>query len=71
MDSQSTDDTRKSPSQLRARVVQFRFNGTYPKKKNWALDHLPFRNEWVLIVDADEVVGPRTCCGNHSQDPHQ
>src|SRR5205085_3059682 len=39
-----------------ARVVQFHFNGTYPKKKNWALEHLAFRNEWVLIVDADEVV---------------
>ncbi len=30
----------------------------YPKKKNWALENLPFRNEWVLIVDADEVVVP-------------
>ncbi len=41
-------------------VVQFHFNGTYPKKKNWSLDNLPFRNEWVLIVDADEVVVPRS-----------
>src|SRR5690606_15924279 len=41
-----------------ASVVQFRFNGTYPKKKNWALDTIDFRNEWVLIVDADEVVPP-------------
>ncbi len=31
---------------------------SYPKKKNWALDNLPFRNEWVMIVDADEVVVP-------------
>ena len=58
VDSQSTDDTENVAVALGARVVQFRFNGTYPKKKNWALDHLPFRNEWVLIVDADEVVGP-------------
>ena len=41
-----------------ATVIQFHFNGTYPKKKNWALDNLPFRNDWVLIVDADEVVVP-------------
>src|SRR5262249_42752297 len=41
-----------------ATVVQFHFNGTYPKKKNWALENLPFRNDWVLIVDADEVVVP-------------
>ncbi len=39
-------------------MVQFEFNGTYPKKKNWALESLLFRNEWVLIIDADEVVVP-------------
>ncbi len=26
------------------------------KTKNWALEHLPFRNEWVFILDADEVL---------------
>jgi glycosyltransferase involved in cell wall biosynthesis len=58
VDSQSTDETEQVAAAFGARVVQFVFNGTYPKKKNWALDRLPFRNEWVLIVDADEVVGP-------------
>ncbi len=58
VDSQSTDDTEKVAVASGAHVVQFQFNGTYPKKKNWALDELPFRNEWVLIVDADEVVVP-------------
>jgi glycosyltransferase involved in cell wall biosynthesis len=58
VDSQSTDSTVAIAESLGARVVQFHFNGTYPKKKNWALDNLPFRNEWVLIVDADEVVVP-------------
>ena len=38
--------------------MQFYFNGTYPKKKNWALENLHLRNEWVLIVNADEVVLP-------------
>lgn len=58
VDSQSDDDTRAVAEELGARVVQFHFNGVYPKKKNWALENLPFRNEWVLIVDADEVVVP-------------
>ena len=58
VDSQSTDATAEVAAEFGAEVVQFHFNGTYPKKKNWALDHLPFRNEWVLIVDADEVVVP-------------
>jgi len=34
------------------------FQGSYPKKKNWALENLLFRNEWVLIVDADEWITP-------------
>ncbi|MHC5542870.1 glycosyltransferase family 2 protein [Singulisphaera rosea] len=58
IDSQSTDETVEVAEAFGARVVQFQFNGSYPKKKNWALENLPFRNEWVLIVDADEVVVP-------------
>ena len=58
VDSQSTDGTHDVAADHGATVVQFAFNGTYPKKKNWALENLPFRNEWVLIVDADEVVVP-------------
>ncbi|HWE39308.1 MAG TPA: glycosyltransferase family 2 protein, partial [Isosphaeraceae bacterium] len=58
VDSRSTDDTVAVAESLGATVEQFEFNGSYPKKKNWALDTLPFRNEWVLIVDADEVVVP-------------
>jgi glycosyltransferase involved in cell wall biosynthesis len=58
VDSQSSDETVQVAEKHGAHVVQFHFNGTYPKKKNWALDALLFRNEWVLIVDADEVVVP-------------
>src|SRR4051812_41913026 len=58
VDSQSTDETARVAEEHGARLVQFHFNGSYPKKKNWALDNLPLRNEWVLIVDADEVVVP-------------
>ncbi len=58
VDSQSTDGTAEKAREMGANVVQFHFNGVYPKKKNWALENLPFRNEWVLIVDADEVVTP-------------
>lgn len=58
VDSQSTDGTIQAAEAEGAEVVQFHFNGVYPKKKNWALENLPFRNEWVLIVDADEVIPP-------------
>jgi glycosyltransferase involved in cell wall biosynthesis len=58
VDSQSTDATPEVAARFGATVVQFQYSGTYPKKKNWALDNLPFGNEWVLIVDADEIVTP-------------
>ena len=56
VDSQSTDRTAAIAEENGARVVQFHFSGTWPKKKNWALENVPFRNEWVLIIDADEVL---------------
>jgi glycosyltransferase involved in cell wall biosynthesis len=58
VDSQSTDGSIEIAAQAGAQVVQFRFNGVWPKKKNWALENLPFRHEWVLILDADEVMPP-------------
>ena len=56
VDSQSADGSARIAEEFGARVVQFEFNGTWPKKKNWALENLPFRNEWVFILDADEVL---------------
>lgn len=58
VDSQSTDDSARIAEEHGARVEQFRFSGTWPKKKNWALENLPFKNEWVFILDADEVLPP-------------
>jgi len=58
VDSQSTDDTVEASEELGATVVQFHYKGGFPKKRNWALENLPLRNEWVLLVDADEVVSP-------------
>jgi glycosyltransferase involved in cell wall biosynthesis len=56
VDSQSTDGSIEIAGEYGAQLVQFRFNGTWPKKKNWALENLPFRNEWIFILDADEVL---------------
>lgn len=58
VDSQSSDRSCEIVESYGAKVVQFCFNGRWPKKKNWSLDNLPFRNEWVLIVDCDERITP-------------
>lgn len=58
VDSQSEDRSCEIAESYGANVVQFHFNGRWPKKKNWSLDNLPFKNEWVLIVDCDERITP-------------
>jgi glycosyltransferase involved in cell wall biosynthesis len=58
VDSQSTDQTIEIAEKLGAKVVQFEYKGGWPKKKNWALQNLPFCHEWVLILDADECLPP-------------
>jgi glycosyltransferase involved in cell wall biosynthesis len=60
VDSQSTDGSIEIAERHGAKVVQFEFNGTWPKKKNWALENLEFNNEWVLVLDADEVLPPES-----------
>jgi glycosyltransferase involved in cell wall biosynthesis len=58
VDSQSDDRTSEIAQSYGATVVQFHFKGGWPKKKNWSLENLHFRNEWVLIVDCDERITP-------------
>src|SRR5579859_4148737 len=58
VDSQSWDETANNAEAHGANLVQFHFNGSWPKKKNWALESLPFKHEWVFILDADEVLPP-------------
>ena len=58
VDSQSTDSTVKIARAFGAEVVQFHYHGGWPKKRQWALDSLSFQNDWVLLLDADEVLTP-------------
>lgn len=59
VDSASTDGTQTMAEGAGARVVQFVWNGKLPRKKNWALENIPWQHEWVLIVDADERITPK------------
>jgi glycosyltransferase involved in cell wall biosynthesis len=56
VDSFSTDNTSEIAARSGARVVQFDWNGQYPKKKEWALAHARF--DWVVYLDADEYLTP-------------
>jgi glycosyltransferase involved in cell wall biosynthesis len=58
VDSDSTDGTPALAESEGARVVQFRYVPGGSKKKNWALENVDFKNEWIFILDADERVTP-------------
>lgn len=58
VDSLSEDGTADIARACGARVVDFAWDGRYPKKKQWQLEHVETRNEWVLMLDADETPTP-------------
>ena len=58
VDSASTDGTQEIMAGTGARLMQFAWNGKFPRKKNWALENISWQHEWVLIIDADERITP-------------
>ena len=58
IDSNSTDTTVETARSYGAKVVQFHYQGGWPKKRQWAMDTLPLTFDWVLLVDADEALTP-------------
>lgn len=56
VDSASTDRTADIARQYGATVINFEWNGQYPKKRNWfILNHQP-QTGWLFFLDADELV---------------
>lgn len=58
IDSDSTDATAEVAFRCGADLINFNWNGYFPKKRNWYLrDHTP-TTPWVLFLDADEILTP-------------
>ena len=58
VDSQSTDATPQIARSFGAKVVQFHYQGGWPKKRQWAMETLPLAFDWILLLDADEALTP-------------
>lgn len=61
VDSNSTDSTREIAAGYGVELVNFSWNGRYPKKRNWILMNHEFATPWVLFLDADEIVSDEFC----------
>lgn len=61
IDSGSTDRTIDIAAASGARVIDFKWDGHYPKKRNWFLLNHTVATEWVLFLDADEYVTDEFC----------
>jgi glycosyltransferase involved in cell wall biosynthesis len=58
VDSQSSDNTHTIAEAYGANVVQFHYSGGWPKKRQWAMDTLALGCDWILLLDADEILTP-------------
>lgn len=54
VDSNSEDSTAILAERAGARVINFSWNGKYPKKKQWQLENVKTQHDWILFLDADE-----------------
>ncbi len=57
LDSGSTDRTVAIAESLGARVLRRPFDD-FAQQRNWGLENASFKHDWVLHLDADEVVPP-------------
>jgi glycosyltransferase involved in cell wall biosynthesis len=57
VDSFSSDQSSQICVSAGVRFVQHKFNG-FGSQRNWALDNISFKHDWLLILDADERVTP-------------
>lgn len=58
IDSESSDSTGSIARDYGAELIDFKWNGHFPKKRNWFLRHKTPSTEWVLFLDADEIITP-------------
>jgi glycosyltransferase involved in cell wall biosynthesis len=61
VDSDSTDRTITIAEEFETTIIRFKWDGRFPKKRNWFLrNHAP-QTPWVLFLDADEVIDDKFC----------
>lgn len=58
IDSGSADGTQQVAHSFGVRTEDFNWNGDYPKKRQWCLDNLDIKHDYIFFVDGDEELTP-------------
>jgi glycosyltransferase involved in cell wall biosynthesis len=56
VDSSSDDGTKEIALNKDVQVIDYKWNGQYPKKRQFVLENIATRHEWIFFVDGDEIV---------------
>ena len=56
IDSCSIDSTKEIALNHGAEIVNFQWDGKFPKKRNWFLRNYNIKTKWILFLDADEYL---------------
>jgi len=55
VDSGSEDEMPEIVTRHGRECVQFKWDGRFPKKRNWMLRNYAFKTPWAMFLDADEI----------------
>ena len=56
IDSKSTDKTIEIAQKREVEIITFNYIGGWPKKRQYVLDTYKFQTEWIMLLDADEIL---------------
>lgn len=56
IDSGSTDQTKEIAKKFNIKCIDFKWDGKFPKKRNWYLKNHTPNTKWILFLDADEFL---------------
>lgn len=56
VDSDENSLTKRLVENFNFHYVVFNWDGQFPKKRNWVLENIDIKNEWVLFLDSDEFI---------------
>lgn len=56
VDSNSTDKTPNIAKTKKVKFINFTWNNQYPKKRQWCLNNIKTKHDWIFMIDADEII---------------